>query len=84
MVEGLGTGLAAIGAGIAIGAGALGTAIAQSAIGSAGVGALAEKPQVFTQVLIYLVIPETIIIFSLVVAYLIISMLGVAGAEAVA
>lgn len=80
MVEGLGIGLAAIGAGIAIAGGAFGTAMVQSAIGSAGVGALAEKPQVFGQVLIYLVIPETIVIFSLVVAYLIISSLGGAAA----
>ena len=76
MDVGIGTGMVAIGAGIAIAGGAFGTAMAQSAIGGAGVGALAEKPQVFTNVLIFLVIPETIVIFALVVAYLIISSLG--------
>ena len=76
MDVGIGTGMVAIGAGLAIAGGAFGTAMVQSAIGSAGVGALAEKPQLFTNVLIYLVIPETIVIFALVVAYLIISSLG--------
>lgn len=58
----------AIGAAIAIAATALGTAWAQSKIGSAGVGALAEDKSLFGNVLILTAIPETIIIFGLVVA----------------
>ncbi|MBI4399554.1 hypothetical protein HY570_02285 [Candidatus Micrarchaeota archaeon] len=66
----LGTGLVAVGAGVAILGGAIGTGFAQSAIGAAGLGALSEKPEVGGQVLLYLVIPETIVIFSFVIAIL--------------
>jgi len=58
----------AIGAAIAIGITALATAWAQAKIGSASVGALAEDDSIFGKVLILTVIPETIIIFGLVVA----------------
>ena len=61
-------GLPAIGAAIAIGVSALATAWAQAKIGSAGVGALAEDDSLFGQVLILTAIPETIVIFGLVVA----------------
>ncbi|MFB6204718.1 MAG: hypothetical protein ABEJ75_03660 [Candidatus Nanohaloarchaea archaeon] len=61
-------GLAAVGAGLAIGLSALGTGLAQAKIGSAGVGALAEDDSLFGQVLIMTVIPETMVIFGLVVA----------------
>lgn len=67
---GIGGGLVAIGAGIAIGVSAIATAIAMGAIGSAGVGALVERPAAFGQILIYLVIPETLIIFGFVIAFL--------------
>lgn len=59
---------AAIGAGLAIGLSALGTAWAQAKIGSAGVGALAEDESLFGNVLILTALPETIVIFGLVVA----------------
>jgi V/A-type H+/Na+-transporting ATPase subunit K len=42
---GIGAGLIAIGAGIAIGVSAIATAMAMGAIGSAGVGALVERPR---------------------------------------
>ncbi len=61
-------GLAAIGAAIAISVTALATAWAQAKIGTAGVGALAEDDSLFGQVLILTVIPETMVIFGLVVA----------------
>lgn len=60
---------AALGAGLAIGLAAIGVGLAQAAIGSAGAGTLAERPQAFGQVLIYLVIPETLIIFGFVIAF---------------
>ncbi|MEM3781559.1 MAG: hypothetical protein QXT43_01175 [Candidatus Micrarchaeaceae archaeon] len=63
--------IAAIGAGLAILGGAVGTGIAQSGIGSAGMGLLAEKPDTAGQVLLFLVIPETLVIFGFVVAILI-------------
>lgn len=65
----IGDGLIAIGAGLAIGIGAVGVGLAQAAIGSAGAGTLAERPQAFGQILIYLVIPETLIIFAFVIAF---------------
>lgn len=58
----------ALGAAIAISVTALATAWAQAKIGSAGVGALAEDDSLFGQVLILTVIPETMVIFGLVVA----------------
>jgi V/A-type H+/Na+-transporting ATPase subunit K len=65
----LGDGFLGIGAGLAIGLAAIGVGIAQAAIGSAGAGTLAERPQAFGQILIYLVIPETLIIFGFVIAF---------------
>ncbi len=65
-------GLEALGAAIAISVTALATAWAQAKIGSASVGALAEDDSVFGKVLILTVIPETIIIFGLVVALVIV------------
>jgi V/A-type H+-transporting ATPase subunit K len=61
-------GTAAIGAGLAVGLSAIATAYAQGKIGTAGVGALAEDDSLFGQVLILTVIPETMVIFGLVVA----------------
>ncbi|MBC5793361.1 MAG: V-type ATP synthase subunit K [Nanohaloarchaea archaeon] len=58
----------ALGAAIALGVAALATGWAQAKIGSAGVGALAEDDSLFGQVLILTVIPETMVIFGLVVA----------------
>ncbi|MEM4389887.1 MAG: ATPase [Candidatus Micrarchaeia archaeon] len=77
MVEiGIGIGLVAIAAAVAMAAGAFATAMVQSAIGSAGVGAISEKPEVSGNVLLYLVIPETIVIFSFVIAILTLLWLG--------
>ncbi|MBI3606204.1 MAG: F0F1 ATP synthase subunit C [Nitrospirae bacterium] len=68
-------GLIAIGAGLAIGLSALGTAIAQAKIGAAAIGAILEKPESFVSVLILLVIPETLVIFGFTIAILIIYVL---------
>lgn len=72
----IGDGLIAIGAGLAIGIGAIGVGLAQAAIGSAGAGTLAERPQAFGQILIYLVIPETLIIFAFVIAFFLNGQIG--------
>lgn len=53
-----------------IAVGSIATAYAEAAIGSAAAGAVAEKPEVANTMLLYLVIPETIIIFSFVIAVL--------------
>ncbi len=60
--------LAMIGAGVAIGLSAIATGYAQGKIGAAGVGAIAEDESLFGQALILTVIPETAVIFGLVVA----------------
>lgn len=72
----LGDGFLGIGAGLAIGLAAIGVGIAQAAIGSAGAGTLAERPQAFGQILIYLVIPETLIIFGFVIAFFLNGQIG--------
>jgi V/A-type H+-transporting ATPase subunit K len=61
-------GMAAIGAAAAVGISAIATAYAQAKIGAAGVGALAEDDSLFGNVLILTALPETIVIFGLVVA----------------
>ncbi len=64
-------GLRFLAAALAVGLGALGTAWAQSRIGSAGAGAIAEKPEVTGTILILVAIPETMVILGFVVAALI-------------
>ncbi len=68
-------GLIAIGAGLAVGLAALGTGYAQGHIGSAGMGALAEKREMFGTVLILVAIPETMVILGFAVAAMIIFLL---------
>jgi V/A-type H+-transporting ATPase subunit K len=63
-------GLKALGAGLAVGLTGLATGIAEMSIGSAAVGATAENKDVFGLVLLLTVIPETIVIFGLVVSLL--------------
>ncbi|MCU0630685.1 MAG: ATPase [Methanoregulaceae archaeon] len=63
-------GMKAIGAGLAVGLTGLGTGVAEMAIGSAAVGATAENKDIFGLALLFTVIPETIVIFGLVVALL--------------
>ncbi|MCH8004476.1 MAG: ATPase [Nanoarchaeota archaeon] len=69
-------GLIAVGAGLAVGLSAIGAGIAEKDIGAAAVGAIAEKDEMFGKGLIFTVIPETLVIFGLVVAIMI---LGLAG-----
>jgi V/A-type H+-transporting ATPase subunit K len=64
-----------IGAGIAFGLGALGTGIAQSKIGSAGAGTIAERPETFGLMVILVAIPETMVILGFVVAAMMMVML---------
>ena len=63
-------GMKALGAGIAVGLTGIGTGVAEMAIGSAAVGATAENKDIFGLALLFTVIPETIVIFGLVVALL--------------
>jgi V/A-type H+-transporting ATPase subunit K len=58
-------------AALAIGLTALATGWAQSKIGSAGAGALAEKPELSGVIIILVAIPETMVILGFVVAAMI-------------
>ncbi len=69
-------GLLAIGAGIAVGLGALATGYAQARIGSAGIGAIAEKEELTGRVILLVAIPETLVILGFAVAAMIIILLG--------
>lgn len=65
-------GLRYLAAALAIGLGALGTGWAQSRIGSAGAGTIAEKPEATGTIFILVALPETMVILGFVVAALII------------
>ncbi|MBE7473350.1 MAG: ATPase [Anaerolineae bacterium] len=69
------TGLIAIGAGLALGLAAIGTGYAQGRIGSAGVGAIAEKPELLGNIILLVAIPETVLILGFAVAAMIILLL---------
>lgn len=61
----------AFGAALAVGLCGLGTGYAQARIGSAGLGAMAERPEMFASSVIMMAIPETVIILGFVVAVMI-------------
>jgi V/A-type H+-transporting ATPase subunit K len=65
----IGTGLALVGAGIAIGVAGLSTGVAQGQVGAAAVGATAEDPKMFVRGMIFMVLPETIVILGFVIAF---------------
>jgi len=66
--------LMAFAAALALGLSALATAWAQSKIGAAGAGALAEKPELTGTIIILVAIPETMVILGFVVSAMIILM----------
>lgn len=68
--RGLGSGLIAIAAALCVAFGAIGTAWAQSRIGSAAAGAMAERPELRGSMLIFLALPETMVILGFLVAFL--------------
>lgn len=61
----------AIGAGLAMGLAALGAGYAQGKIGSAGAGALAERPDVSIWIITLQALPEVIVLLGFVSAILI-------------
>jgi V/A-type H+/Na+-transporting ATPase subunit K len=70
----VGTGLVALAAAVAVAGTAIGAGIAEKEIGAAAVGAMAEKEELFGKGLILTVIPETLVIFGLVVALIILGL----------
>lgn len=69
----------AIAAALAVGLTGLATGYAQSRIGSAGLGAIAERPEAFTPAVILMAIPETVVILGFVVSVMIILVLRGGG-----
>jgi len=67
------TKFAVIAAGIAFGLAALGGGYAISHIGAAAMGAIAEKPQIASQALIFVALAEGVVVFGIIVAYLILN-----------
>ena len=72
-------GYMAIGAGLAIGLAGIGTGIAQSHTGAAAVGAVAEDRSNFANSLIFIAIPETIVILGFVIANQIMGLIDLSG-----
>jgi V/A-type H+-transporting ATPase subunit K len=70
MVQASQVGMKAVGAGLAVGLTGVGTGVAEMGIGAAAVGAIAENKDFFGLGLLFTVIPETIVIFGLVIALL--------------
>ena len=70
------SGLVAIAAAMTMVGTGLATAWAEKVVGGAAVGAMAEKPELFGRGLTMMVLPETIVIFGLVIAFLLIGKIG--------
>ncbi len=70
--DGLRAGLLGMAAALSLAFGALGTAWAQSRIGAAAAGAMAERPEVGGLMLVFLALPETMIILGFLVAFFLI------------
>lgn len=69
-------GMVAMAAALTILGTGIATAWAEKVIVAASVGALAEKPELFGRVLPLVVIPETIVVFGLVIAFLLLGNLA--------
>ena len=61
-------GLIAVAAAVAVGLCALATGLAQSRIGAAGAGTIAEKPESAGTIILLIAIPETMVILGFVIA----------------
>lgn len=70
--DGVRAGLLGIAAALSLAFGALGTAWAQSRIGAAAAGAMAERPEIGGLMLVFLALPETMIILGFLVAFFLI------------
>lgn len=66
------TALLGLSAALAVTISGISTAWAQSRIGSAGAGTIAEKPETAPMIIVLEALPETIILFGFVIAFLII------------
>ena len=71
MDEAVKIGIIAFSAALAIGLSAIATGMAQSRIGAATAGAIAERPELAGTAIILVAIPETMVILGLVIAFVI-------------
>ncbi len=62
---------ASLGAGLAVGLGSMGAAYAVGATGSAAIGVVAERPEMFGRVLIFVGLAEGVAIYGLIIAFII-------------
>ncbi len=62
-----------IAAAVAFGLGAIGAGIAISHVGAAAMGAIAEKPQIASQALIFVALAEGLVVFGFITALMILS-----------
>ena len=76
VLEGEAAGMAAIAVSIIMAVTGLATGWAESKIGGAVVGAMAEKPELFGKGLIIMVLPETILIIGFAIAFLLMGKIG--------
>jgi len=65
------SGMLAIGAGLAVGLAGIGTGIGQKDAAAAAIGAITEDKGMLGKSLMFVALPETIVIFGLVIAFLI-------------
>ncbi len=70
--DGVRAGLLGIAAALSVAFGAFATAWAQSRIGAAAAGAMAERPEIGGLMLVFLALPETMIILGFLVAFFLI------------
>jgi V/A-type H+-transporting ATPase subunit K len=78
----LGTALAAIGAGVAVGMAGLGSGIGQGIAAAGSVGAVAEDEDMFARGIIFTALPETQAIYGFLIAILLLVFSGVMGGKA--
>lgn len=69
----------AFGAGISMAGSALATAWAQATIGSSIMGVLAEKPEEAFKLIVYMALPELIVLLGFVVAFLMVGKIEAAA-----
>ena len=73
-----------IAAAIAMFGGAIGTAWAQASIGSSIMGVVAERPEDTFKLIVYMALPELILLLGFVIAYLLYQDISSAGSAAAA
>ena len=65
-----GYGLALLAAGLCLGLAGLGVGIGMGTLGAAGIASVAEKPEVFSKVILFIVFIEAIAIYALTLSFM--------------